>query len=274
VEYPIKYLVIPGRASPCSFYYGPSGLEKSVPLVVWVHGGPHYSSIDQFNPEAALLLQLGFGILSVNYIGSTGGKSDDVTDILCGKIGRDDLTDCQEITESLFNQEKSLDPSNVLVYGGSHGGFLGAHLMSSYPDFYKAAVLLNPVTDLASMVASTDIPDWCYAESGAGVDYCQNDFLPYVRNLEDAKKFMDCSPILNTNKVKGAILLLLGTQDLRVPMSQGFAYYRALKSFKKETEVRVYNDNHSLYKVPCRLDVMVHTALWYCSRRTNTGQQT
>jgi acylaminoacyl-peptidase len=262
---PLKRLIIKGSASPPSFYYGPSGEDHSIPLVVCVHGGPHCSYVDMFSPEVGLLLQRGFGVLHVNYAGSTGGETD-ITDTLCGKVGKLDLVDSYNITQSLLDQEKTLDSKNIFVFGGSHGGFLGAHLMAAYPDFYKAAVLLNPVTDLAAMVASTDIPDWCYAEAGAGQEYTQNDFLPYVRNLDDAKKFMECSPIQNASKVKGATLLLLGNQDLRVPMSQGLAYYKTLKSFNKETEVRVYNDNHSLYKVPCRLDVMIHSALWFCTR--------
>jgi len=42
-------------------------------------------------------------------------------------------------------------------------------------------------------------------------------------------KLADCSPCKHVHKVQAPTLLLLGEKDLRVPASQGLAYYHLLK---------------------------------------------
>jgi hypothetical protein len=51
------------------FYFGPSAPRR---VVVWWHGGPAESISPRFNPYFHRLNELGFGVLAVNYPGSTG----------------------------------------------------------------------------------------------------------------------------------------------------------------------------------------------------------
>lgn len=60
-----------------------------------------------------------------------------------------------------LRSKKLVHPHQAFVSGGSHGGFITAHLTSRYPDLFVAACMRNPVVDLVGTAAGgSDIPDW------------------------------------------------------------------------------------------------------------------
>lgn len=107
-----------------------------------------------------------------------------------------------------------------------------------------AAAARNPVCNIASMVGITDIPDWCFFEA-----YGDQNHYTEAPSSEDLSRFHQISPIAHISKVKPSLfirflrtfenilmillvclllqaktptLFLLGSQDLRVPISNGF----------------------------------------------------
>jgi len=60
-----------------------------------------------------------------------------------------------------------------------------------------------------------------------GYSYSEVDSLANSKDI--LMKLADCSPCKNVHKVQAPTLLLLGEKDLRVPPSQGLAYYHLLK---------------------------------------------
>jgi dipeptidyl aminopeptidase/acylaminoacyl peptidase len=59
----------PGGTRCQAFAFGPDAPEK---VVVWWHGGPEESVSPRFNPYFTRLAAMGWGVLAVNYPGSTG----------------------------------------------------------------------------------------------------------------------------------------------------------------------------------------------------------
>lgn len=237
IDFPVTIEYVQGEFSPPAIYHGPAASPaKSIPLIVWPHGGPHSTFQDTYTPEVVLFLKLGFAVVRLNYVGSIGGTRDTADDLM-GRIGDRDVKDCQGIVEKILNSTPTLNPEKVVVFGGSHGGFLSCHLSCQYPDVYKAAVMRNPVTDLNTLVGTSDITDWTYAESGVNFpEYPVATLIPTARNLDDSEKYIKASPIHLVERVKAATLLLLGSEDLRVPAQQGLGYYRALRAYNKVAE--------------------------------------
>jgi hypothetical protein len=74
----------------------------------------------------------GFGILMVNYRGSIGAGQESV-EFLLGKIGDSDVKDVHLATLKALKQFPFLNPEKVVLFGGSHGGFLVTHLSGQFP---------------------------------------------------------------------------------------------------------------------------------------------
>ena len=88
---------------------------------------------------------------------------------MIGKIGDLDISDTHAAA-IWASQLPFVDSKKVYLYGGSHGGFITAHLLARESQFYTAGCLRNPVINVGAMISNSDIPDWCFAEAGIPFD--------------------------------------------------------------------------------------------------------
>lgn len=235
-------------------------LHPKPPLIVIPHGGPHSVSSTTHVPSYGFLCSHGgYALLLVNYRGSTGfGQSSIVA--LPGQIGTMDVKDVISATCAV-KESGLVDSTRIGICGGSHGGFLTAHVTSQYPKFFRAAVMRNPVVNLASMVTTTDIPDWCHVEAGGSL-YNWKEYKPPT--LEEVVSFYKKSPVQYIRNVETPTLVALGMKDLRVPPSQGLEWYHSLRSMGVLTKLLMYdNDDHAIDGVASDADHWVNIKRWF-----------
>lgn len=167
---------------------------------------------------------------------------------LLGKIGQNDVEDCFRALEVVLKRRYlKIDDVDVFYQGGSHGGFLGAHLIGQFPDVFNACVLRNPVINLASMFNSTDIPDWTYVECGIPYPYHDPPTLPPFEQLRSRSPIVHVGQVSTptfpplffwwfaalfrrfcVSQVKTPTLIMIGDKDRRVPPCQGMEFYRSV----------------------------------------------
>ncbi|GAQ80280.1 Dipeptidyl aminopeptidase [Klebsormidium nitens] len=231
----------------------------SAPLLLAPHGGPHSAIPTSWIMSYAFLAALGFKVLHVNFRGSTG-FGEDALQSLPGRIGSQDVADNLAALDAAL-QRGLADPDRVAVIGGSHGAFLGTHLIGQAPDRFKTAVLRNPVTSLSSMVGISDIPDWCFVETYGG----RKGIASYsdAPTLADLQALHEKSPIAHVDKVKVPTLFFLGEKDRRVPLAQGLQYVHALRARGLESKVVIFpEDTHALDKPQTEFDQWATAAEW------------
>lgn len=151
----------------------------------------------------------------------------------------------------------------VAVIGGSHGGFISAHLIGQHPDIFKAAVMRNPVCDISLMIHQTDIPDWCFIETFGITDGMKKAQSCVTEN--DLVEMFQKSPVRYVKNVKTPVLMMLGGADRRVPMDDGKRFISRLQQSSPDIDTRVIvfpKDSHGLTNPQTEFEQWI-TALWW-----------
>jgi acylaminoacyl-peptidase len=239
---------------------------RKPPLIVLPHGGPHGACVAGYVTSVAYLASLGYAVAYCNYRGSTGYGEAALQSLVGGAgggAGVRDVMDCSAIARRCIN-DGVCDPERVCVVGGSHGGFLGGHLvgqsavLEAFGVDFKCAVLRNPVTDVGAMVASTDIPDWCFVET-LGIESYTDD--PSLETLAHMRSKSPIAHVANVAEKKRPVMMLIGAADRRVPPTNGLRYAAALRAAGGTCHVRVFpEDAHGLVKPRTEFESFVSIA--------------
>lgn len=189
-----------------------------VPLILNVHGGPAGVFQQSFiggrgvYPIANFAAR-GYAILRPNPRGSSGyGKEFRRANIKDWGFGdyQDLMTGVDKVIEMGVG-----DPERLGVMGWSYGGFMTSWIVTQTKRF-KAASAGAPVTNLMSFTGTADIPAFI-------PDYFE------AQPWENVAVYQKHSPMFNVKGVSTPTLIQHGEADIRVPISQGYEFYNALK---------------------------------------------
>ena len=199
---------------------------KKYPLVLYIHGGPRSASTTTFSFLPQILAAQDWIVFSPNYRGSDNlGQrvTIAITKDAGAGPGRDVMAGVEEVKKRF-----SVDTERMAVGGWSYGGYMTSWLIAHYPTAFDAAVSGAAVN---SMIDQYNLGDFNVQRAYAWGS-------PY--RDENMKFYLEQSPITYAAKVRTPTLVLSNTGDSRVPITQSFAMYRALKDNGVTTKFIAY----------------------------------
>ena len=182
--------------------------------VLHVHGGPFAAHGHGFSMDDHLLTSAGYGVLKVNFRGSSG-YGEDFSASLVGDWGHHDAGDCLAGLDHVIGLGLA-DPDRLGSFGLSGGGYMTSWLLT-HSDRFVAGIAECPVTDWSGMVGS-DIPQVVGRWLGHGPGEGPAQMAEYART----------SPITYAASCTTPMLVIEHEGDLRCPVGQGDVLYNAL----------------------------------------------
>jgi dipeptidyl aminopeptidase/acylaminoacyl peptidase len=221
---------------------------KEHPLVVWDHGGPEASSSEGFDtneigPLRDLFAADGYLVFEPNYRGSDNlGNSHEHAIYRDPGVGPD-----SDVISGIRLLEKQgiVDESRIAAAGHSYGGYMTAWLIS-HQHFWRCAVVGDGAVDWTEE----------YELSAAGNLAWTRDSLggsPWDK--QSAALYISGSPITYAGDITTPTLILSGTDDTTVPITESFALYHALASRRIPVEFIGIPGAHHTAQDPVHLEL-------------------
>jgi dipeptidyl aminopeptidase/acylaminoacyl peptidase len=223
------------------------------PLLLQVHGGPASHWRDRLSMSwhdwAQMMAAKGFAVLMPNPRGSIAYGSP-FEQLLQDDVGGGESQDL--VDGALAMVERGIaDRERLAISGWSWGGYLTAWTITQ-TDIFRAAVMGAGVANNISDHGAGDIPEY-------------NTLLypdhPYREEAWDY--YARISPVRFAHRVSTPTLIVHGEDDVRVHVSQGQEYYRALQVCGVPVRfIRYPREGHSFQEYNHQVDLMQRIEAW------------
>ncbi|MGA4518074.1 prolyl oligopeptidase family serine peptidase [Solibacillus silvestris] len=197
-------------------------------IIFWPHGGPQAAERKFFRASFQFFLNNGYSIFAPNFRGSTGyGLA--FMKMVDGEWGYGPRLDNVAGLDWLIDNGYA-EKGNILLMGGSYGGYMALLLHGRHADYFKAVVDIFGPSDLFSFVNSVP-EDW------------KPMMDQWVGNPErDKEKFIEYSPITYLETMTKPMLVIQGANDPRVVKEESDQIVQALKDKGREVEYMLLED--------------------------------
>jgi dipeptidyl aminopeptidase/acylaminoacyl peptidase len=199
-----------------AFFYAPRNPDfvpppgEKPPLLVISHGGPTGATSTSLSLSLQYWTSRGFGVLDVNYGGSSGyGRAYRLR--LNGQWGVVDVDDCTNGALHLAGQEKA-DRARLAIRGGSAGGYTTLAALA-FRDVFRAGASHYGVSDIEALARDTHKFESRYDHTLIG-----------AREL-----YRQRSPIHAVDQLTAPVIFFQGSEDKVVPPNQAETMVDALR---------------------------------------------
>lgn len=207
---------------------------QKISFVINPHGGPWARNHWGYNPEVQLLASQGYGVLQMNFRGSTGyGRHFwELSFKQWGATMQDDITDgAQWLIEQGYADKK-----HIAIYGASYGGYATLAGITFTPDLYACAIDYVGVSNLFTFMKTVP-PYW-------------KPFLDMMYEMvghpeKDVEQMTAGSPALHIDRITTPLLVVQGANDPRVNIDESDQIVEALRARNVDVPYLVkYNEGH------------------------------
>ncbi len=187
----------------------PARFTGKRPVLVDIHGGPEgQASFGFLGRSNYFIEELGIAVLRPNVRGSSGfGKT--FLSLDDGMKREDSVKDIGALLDWIAAQP-GLDPSRVLVAGGSYGGYMSLAVATHYPERIAGSIDVVGISSIVSFLENTESyrRDLRRAEYGDERDPAMREFM------------LRTAPLTNAARITRPLFVVQGRNDPRVPYTE------------------------------------------------------
>ncbi len=179
------------------------------PVIINIHGGPEGQSRPIFQGRNNFFMsELGVAMVYPNVRGSTGyGKTFVKLDNALKR--EDSVRDIGALLDWIATRP-DLDPTRVMITGGSYGGFMTLACATTYDDRIRCALDVVGISHFTTFLKNTE----SYRRDLRRVEYGDE------RVPEVAEFFERIAPLNNAGRITKPLFVVQGANDPRVPASE------------------------------------------------------